>query len=390
MIAMPAQDQDMVVDGIDCTTVLNTHLEWTPEFAVHLADGRSGRAACPRADTPSVYEKGADRRAVTARHVLAEARSALCGRPFGQTSFDQALEAYRPRWGHAACYGLSAAHFEARRPGPGSGGPGMPRLLFNLLNGGLHAYSLPVAADFTEFLLVPRGTAMVPAIDAYRRLLPAARTALADLPTRDVGGHRVHEVGPEPNKAALALVTALLQQTGLGDDFGLMVDASAGDWLHGDKYVLPVSGRRFDRDGLIGYWLELIDTFDLVMVEDPLAETDRAGWSALRAARPPHCRLLGDNITSTCPERLPALAHCVDGVLLKPDQAGSLSEARRFARLAGRLGLPLIASARSAETDSPLISHVAVEFGAEYLKVGPFADFSSVLRTNELLRGAMR
>jgi enolase len=205
---------------------------------------------------------------------------------------------------------------------------------------------------------------------------------------RDVNGHRVHDLGPEPNKAALSLVTALLERTGLTDGFGLMVDASAGDWLQADKYVLPVSGHRFDRDGLTDYWLGLIADFDLVMLEDPLAETDQEGWSALRAARPPRCRLLADNLTSTCPERLAATAHCVDGVILKPDQAGSLSTAYRFAHLARKLGLPLIASARSAETDTPLISRVAAQLGVDYYKVGPYQDFSSVLRTNELLRQA--
>ncbi|MFF1479739.1 hypothetical protein ACFVYD_19640 [Streptomyces sp. NPDC058301] len=51
-----------------------------------------------------------------------------------------------------------------------------------------------------------------------------------------------------------------------------------------DKYVLPVSGHRFDRDGLIDYWLDLIAGFDLVMLEDPLAETDEEGWSARSGA----------------------------------------------------------------------------------------------------------
>ncbi|MBD0742700.1 enolase C-terminal domain-like protein [Streptomyces sp. CBMA152] len=334
-----------------------------------------------------MYETGAVGSPGEAQRVVAEAQRVLSGGAFGQVSFDEVLDHHRSHWGRTACYALSAAFFEARFRNVTTGTRRPPKLLLNLLNGGLHAYSLPVTSDFTEFLLVPRHDDPVAAIDGYRRLLADARAALTGFPLREVGGNPVHDLGLDPNEAALSLVTTLLERAGLAETFGIMIDASAGDWLDSDKYALPVSGARLDRDELIGHWLDLVARFDIVLLEDPLAETDIDGWAAFHAVRPSRCGLLSDNFTSTSPAQLAAKATHVDGVLLKPDQIGSLTGAHRFASLARELGLPLIASARSVETGSPLISHVAAAWDLDYLKVGPYQDFSSVMRTNELLRG---
>ncbi|MFJ9854839.1 hypothetical protein [Streptomyces sp. NPDC101150] len=187
-------NEQSVVAGIGCRMILNTHLEWTPEFTIRLTDGRTGRGAAPRADTPSIYETSVDPRAGGEARMVAEAERAFLGRAFDQVTFDRVLDRHRSPWGHSACYALSAAFFEARFRDRAHSRVGTddtrdrPRLLFNLLNGGLHAYSLPVTSDFTEFLLVPRDEDPVTAIDGYRRLLRDARTALAELPLRTVGG----------------------------------------------------------------------------------------------------------------------------------------------------------------------------------------------------------
>jgi enolase len=184
----------------------------------------------------------------------------------------------------------------------------------------------------------------------------------------------------------LALARTLLDRAGLSDAFELAIDASAGDWSAGERYTLPVTGVTMDRDELLQWWLGLIERHDLRWVEDPFAETDRAGWRMLHDRRPAACRILGDNLTSTLPEQLAVKAPLVDGVLLKPDQNGTVSGSRAFAALARERGLALITSHRSIETDSPFLVHLSREIGADAIKVGPYSDFSSVLRSNELLR----
>jgi enolase len=370
--------------------ILNSHLDWTLEMTLGLADGRSGRGAAPKGETPSIYE---DTDVDTTRRdadLIGDVARTLVGATLDQGGLDEILGMRRSDWGASVVFALSVAFHEATRDPAASLEPTSgPRFLFNLLNGGLHAYTNPVVSDLTEIMVMARDDDPGTAIDAYRRLLTEARTVLSSKPSRLVGGNRVHELGEPPNDAALALARELLERTHLEGSFDLALDASGGDWLDGDAYQLPVTGIRMDSDAMVDWWLGLIERHGLAWVEDPFAETDRDGWQRLHAARPATCRILGDNLTSTLPAELEAKAGLVDGVLLKPDQNGTVSGSRQFAALARERGLALITSHRSIETDSPFLVHLSREVGADAIKVGPFSDFSSVLRSNELLRTAV-
>lgn len=378
------------IERLDSRRVLNSHRDWTLEFAVQLSDGRQGRGAAPRGETPSIYEDAADRSPTPS--VLAQARTLLVGHELDAEALDALVFQHRDVWGRSAVYAISVACFEALRqagtPHAAAGGPdvGTPAIYFNLVNGGLHAYTNPITCDFTEFLLVPIALDRVASIEAYLRLLRAVSARLARYSTRGVGGSRVADLGDQPNEAACALVRDVLVDEGLDEHFGIMIDASAGDWVDEGGYRLPVSGLRMERTALVDYWLGLIDRFHIDVLEDPLGERDLAGWQALHDARPATTAILGDNFTSTDPDLLERRADSVDGVLLKPDQAGTASRATRFAAMARSRGLQLVTSHRSIETDGTFLVHLSLEVGADAIKIGPFSDLTSVVRTNELIR----
>jgi enolase len=383
------------IEHLDSRRVLNSHCDWTLEFAVHLSDGRRGRGAAPKGETPSIYEDTASGTPIPS--VLAQARTLLVGREIDAEALDALLFEHRDAWGRSAAYAISVACFEALRhtgmSSAAAGGPdaGTPAIYFNLVNGGLHAYTNPITCDFTEFLLMPIGLDSVASIEAYLHLLGAVSARLARYPTRTVGGNRVADLGGQPNEAACAFVRGVLVDEGLDDHFGVMIDASAGDWAdEGGGYRLPVSGLRMERTALVDYWLGLIDRFHIDALEDPLGERDLEGWQALHAARPATTAILGDNFTSTDPDLLKQRADSVDGVLLKPDQAGTAARATRFAAMARNRGLRLITSHRSIETDSTFLVHLSLEVGADAIKIGPFSDLTSVVRTNELIRETLQ
>jgi len=181
----------------------------------------------------------------------------------------------------------------------------------------------------------------------------------------------------------------LLDRTGLAEEFGVLVDASAGDWYDGEGYCLPVSREAMSPEGLTEWWLGIIHRCQLEMIEDPFAETDVASWRSFLTLRPRDCVVLGDNLTSTLPSELETKIGLIDGVLVKPDQNGTVTGTRAFAALARANGLSLVTSHRSIETDSAFLVHLTEELRADAMKIGPYSDFSSVARTNELLRGAV-
>ena len=361
--------------------VLNSHGEWTPELTLEFADGRRGRGAAPRGETPSIYE----RRNPAADIPIADIRSVLCGELFTQASLDRVLADRQSTWGSDVVFALSTAFF-ACQPVVAPAGY-RPRLLFNVVNGGRFARTNAVNADIAEVLLVSLTDDIAASVDGYRRLDTGVRGELARLPLRIVDGRRVHEVGDTAaNDRAIELVTDLIELYRLEAMFGLMVDASAGDWFDGNSYRLPVTGAALESAALVDYWNRLLERHPITMLEDPFAEVDVDSWRAFHGMRRGGCQIFADNFTSTNPGELATKAQLTDGVIVKPDQNGTVSGTREFAQIARSAGLQVAASHRSIETDTDTLIRIAVDLGIRYLKIGPYTDFSSVARTNALLR----
>jgi enolase len=75
-----------------------------------------------------------------------------------------------------------------------------------------------------------------------------------------------------------------------------------------------------------------------------------------------------------------------NALLVKPNQAGTLTEARAAMNAAKQVGWTTVVSARSGETEDTTIVHLAVGWGAPMLKVGSFARSERMAKWNEGLR----
>jgi enolase len=372
----------ITIQDIRGRLVLDSHLAWTPEFEVELADGRSGIGSAPRGETLSIYESAG---AAGWDAIERDART-LIGDSHDQATFDAAVERIGSAWGAQATLALSVAFQQAARDRHAGGT--VPRLLLNVLNGGAHAYTNPVRADVPELMLYARSHDLVATIDAYRAFLDVVRAELATYPIRDVAGNPVHDLGDPPTERAIELLRRLVDREGLARTFGIALDASAGDWWDGRAYRLPIEGRHDAPDTLGAWWLSLIERYGIELLEDPFAEVDRTAWAALHAARPATCALLGDNYTSTSVAELvdAGKAADIDAVVAKPNQNGTVSGTVAFANAARDAGLELIVSHRSVETESTFLVDLAIDVAADGLKIGPFRDFTAVIKANELLR----
>lgn len=361
--------------------VLNSHGEWTPELTLELADGRRGRGAAPRGETPSIYERRNDAAQIPIAHI----RSVLCGELFTQTSLDRVLADRQSAWGSDVIFALSTAFFACQAVVVPA--DYRPRLLFNVVNGGRFARTNAVNADIAEVLLVSLTDDIAATIEGYRRLDAGVRRELGGAPLRIVEGRRVHDIGgTTANDRAIELVTDLIELNRLETTFGVMVDASAGDWWDGNSYRLPVTGMVAESAALVDYWTRLVERHPIMFLEDPFAEVDVDSWREFHGARRDGCHVFADNFTSTNPAELVTKAKLTDGVIVKPDQNGTVSGAREFTEVARSAGLQVAASHRSIETDTDALIRVAVDLGIRYLKIGPYTDFSAVARTNALLR----
>jgi len=291
---------------------------------------------------------------------------------------------------HAAADALSIPLYEHLASVVG-GGPGvLPLPRVNMLSGGLHAEGGIAVQDF---LAVPVGAgsyreALGTAWDV-RRALRERIVARGERPlVADEGGFAPHLASIEE---AFDLVEAAIRDAGRAssrDDVALAVDVAATHLLNPGtgRYELASMDGELTPEGmrdLVAGWAR---ERPLVSIEDPLAEDDWDGWARLADRLP--CQLVGDDLLATSPDRLRRAIEtgAADAVLLKPNQAGTLTRAIRTATEAADAGIDVVVSARSGETCDATIADLAVALGAGGIKIGSLARSERLAKYNRLLR----
>ena len=187
----------------------------------------------------------------------------------------------------------------------------------------------------------------------------------------------------------IEFLLGVCDRLGISDEFDLMIDAAASGLRSGDVYKLAITdGSTISSDELCDYWLGLVRDYPLRFLEDPFGEEDLAPWTRLTASQNA-CLVIGDDLYASSAARLEAgaAAGYTTGVIIKPNQAGSVTAVRRALETASSTGQTAIVSHRSVSTEAPFEAVLACEYGAPYIKIGPLqSDYSSVIRLNEIIR----
>ncbi len=194
----------------------------------------------------------------------------------------------------------------------------------------------------------------------------------------------------DSNEAALDFLLRAIERAGYtpGQDVAISLDIAATDFGRNGEYTLARDRRRVDSDGLCEMLLGWLARYPIVAIEDPLAEDDAAGLRKFTAAAGDTLEVVADDFICTNAARIRAAAAqgACNTALIKPNQAGTLSETKAAFDAAAAAGWDSIVSARSGETEDVTIVHLAVGWGARQLKVGSFARSERMAKWNEGLR----
>jgi enolase len=192
------------------------------------------------------------------------------------------------------------------------------------------------------------------------------------------------------NEEALDALMRAIERAGLapGQDVAISLDVAASEFGRGGRYRLGLEKRELDRDALTDMLLQWCVRYPILSIEDPFAEDDDEGFKQFTAAIGDRVQVIGDDYLVTSAERVrdAACERSVNAVLVKVNQAGTVSEAKAACDEARRFGWGTIVSARSGETEDVSIVHLAIGWGAGQLKVGSFARSERMAKWNEALR----
>lgn len=192
------------------------------------------------------------------------------------------------------------------------------------------------------------------------------------------------------NEEALDALTRSIEVAGFrpGKDIGISLDVAASEFGANGEYVLALDGRKLDTSRMLDLLQGWLDAYPILSIEDPVAEDDSEGFIAFTRANGRRCQIVGDDylVTNAGRVRTAAKQKAANAVLIKPNQAGTISEARAAFDEARNAGMATIVSARSGESEDVTVAHLAVGWKAGQLKVGSFSRSERMAKWNECLR----
>ena len=266
----------------------------------------------------------------------------------------------------------------------------LPVPMVNILSGGLHAGGL---IEFQDFLVIPRGFATYAlALEAIVAVHRAARRVIEEhglvlTGVADEGGW-----GPKfrSNQQALEILSEAIHASGYlpGLQMAIAIDAASTHFWRDGAYALPSEGRKLSSAGMAAMLERWVAEYPVVSIEDGLAEDDWEGWRTLTGKLGNRVQLIGDDLFVTNLDRLNRgiASGVANSVLVKMNQAGTLTETFAVIDRAREAGCRAVISARSGETEDPFLADLAVASGAGQIKVGSVRTSERLAKYNRLLK----
>jgi len=389
----------------------------TIEAVVTLADGSEGHGLVPSGASTGQYEALELRDKVPEKfrgksvfqaigHIQNEIAPAVLGMDsLEQRQFDEALIALdgtenKSRLGANAILGVSMATAQAaalsrRVPLYQSMGGDEATLLplpeIQIFGGGAHANW---RTDVQDFLLIATGA------NSFQEVMEITFNVYHA--AGDIMKKRGHYFGvadeggfwPEfrTNEEVLETFVEAIGKAGYtpGREASISLDIAASDLYDEEShtYRWKLENRTFSAGEYADLMIRWCNDYPIISIEDPLSDTDWAGWKKVVAAIGNRVQLIGDDLFTTNLKRIRKGIEekCANAVLIKLNQIGTVTETIDAVRLTQEAGWLPVVSARSGETEDAFISHLAVATNAGQLKVGSFTRSERMAKWNEVIR----
>ena len=265
----------------------------------------------------------------------------------------------------------------------------LPVPMMNILNGGKHTEWQ--STDLQEFMVMPVGAgsmheAVRMSVEIYHNLGKILQGRNLNVSVGDEGGFAP---SLNSNKDAIEVILEAIEKAGYrpGEDVLLAIDAAATELYEDGHYVLRKEGRRLSSAEMVDFYVQWVEQYPIVSLEDGLSEDDWEGWGNLRERLGDRIQLVGDDLFVTNTQRLRRgiAERSANSILVKLNQIGTLTETLDAIEMAKRAGFTAVVSHRSGETEDTTIADLVVATNAGQIKTGAPARSERTAKYNRLM-----
>ena len=406
------------ISEIHARQILDSRGNPTIEVDVLTDEGALGRAAVPSGASTGIHEavelRDGDKKKYVGKGVLKAVKNVntvIAEKLLGfdvadQTGLDQALidldgTPNKSSLGANATLAVSMAVAKAAaaesglplfRYVGGTNAKTLPIPMMNILNGGAHADN---KIDFQEFMVMPIGaTSFSEGLRWGVEIFHALKTVLKKKGySTNVGDEGGFAPNIQSNEEAIEMVLTAITAAGYkaGSQIAIAMDAANSELWDSKKkkYVFHKSdGKEMTSEQLVKYWESWVKKYPIISIEDGMAEDDWNGWKLLTETIGSKCQLVGDDLFVTNVTRIQQGIDktIANGLLVKVNQIGTITETINAVTLAQHNGYNTIMSHRSGETEDTTIADLAVALNCGQIKTGSASRTDRMAKYNQLIR----
>ena len=266
-------------------------------------------------------------------------------------------------------------------------GETLPVPMMNIINGGAHADN---NLDIQEYMIIPNAKTIKERVRIGAEIFHTLRKILKEKGyNTGVGDEGGFAPNLKNNREALDLICEAIVKAGykLKEDVSLALDVAASEFYHNGKYILKGENKEYTSLELVDYYVELVNDYPIVSIEDGLHEHDYDGFKIL-TKKLGNIQLVGDDVFVTNKEIF------IDGInkgicnsiLLKANQIGTVTEMLETIEIAKNNNYKTVISHRSGETEDTFIADFAVGLDLGQIKTGSLSRIDRISKYNQLIR----
>lgn len=274
---------------------------------------------------------------------------------------------------------LNEAYFPSQKPA-------FPKLMVNVINGGVHA---GWNFDIQEFMIVPNSTTPSESIRVASEIFHSLGKLLKEknLSTL-VGDEGGYSPKLDSNKKPFEMIIEAAQKAGYENvtDFRIAIDSAASEFFKDGHYKFDSDNLTADQ--LTSWYADVGQKYKILSFEDAFDQDDYTAHKKFtEMAEKFEFTTIGDDLFCTNPALIEQgiKEKLANGVLIKLNQIGTVSETCEAINLAKKADWKVAVSHRSGETEDSFIADLAYSCAADFLKSGSMSRSERLSKYNRLL-----